>query len=80
MKRRRNGLLKVIDGSQNDENVLGFLDYKKLKEGKMCRHIVFVLPFCASCNAMKQLINNNISVFRNLKDYEIIITHFVLKD
>ena len=65
-------LLKVIDGSQNDENVFGFLDYKKLKEGKMCRHIVFVLPFCASCNAMKQIINDNISRFKNLKDYEII--------
>ena len=28
-------LLRVIDGSAEDENLLGFLDYDKLKEGKM---------------------------------------------
>ncbi|HEM3586722.1 TPA: DEAD/DEAH box helicase family protein, partial [Streptococcus suis] len=30
-------LLKVIDGSKDDEDLLGFLDYDKIKEGKMCR-------------------------------------------
>ena len=43
-------LLQVIDGSKEDENLLGFLDYDKIKDGKMCRHIVFVLPFCAPWN------------------------------
>lgn len=65
-------LLMVIDGSQSDESVLGFLNYDRLKEGKMCRHIVFVLPFCASCNAMKKLIADNRSIFKNLKEYEVI--------
>lgn len=65
-------LLMVIDGSQSDENVLGFLNYDRLKEGKMCRHIVFVLPFCASCNAMKKLIADNRSIFKNLNEYEVI--------
>ena len=46
-------LLSVIDGSEEDENLLGFLNYEKLKEGKMCRHMVFVMPFCASCDAME---------------------------
>ena len=45
-------LLEVIDGTKDDENLLGFLDYDKIKDGKMCRHIVCVLPFRASCDAM----------------------------
>lgn len=50
-------LLQVIDGSKEDENLLGFLDYDKIKEGKMCRHMVMVLPYCASCDAMEELLS-----------------------
>lgn len=63
-------LLKVIDGSEEDENLLSFLDYDKLKEGKMCRHIVCVLPYRASCDALEELIKNN--KFKHLSNYEII--------
>jgi len=63
-------LLKVIDGSEKDENLLSFLDYDKLKDGKMCRHIVCVLPYRASCDALEELINNN--KFKHLSNYEII--------
>ena len=52
-------LLEVIDGSKNDENLLGFLDYDKIKKGNMCRHIVCVLPFRASCDALENLIIEN---------------------
>lgn len=65
-------LFEAIDGSKSDENVLGFLNYNKIKEGKMCRHIVCVLPYCASCDALEELINNNRDKFKNLKDYKII--------
>ena len=65
-------LFEAIDGSKNDENVLGFLNYGKIKEGKMCRHIVCVLPYCASCDALEELIENNKEKFKNLKDYKII--------
>ncbi len=65
-------LLRVIDGNQKDENLLGFLDYDKLKEGKMCRHIVCVLPFCASCDAMEKLLMDNERLFKNLSHYKII--------
>ena len=65
-------LLEVIDGTKEDENLLGFLDYDKIKEGKMCRHIVCVLPYRASCDAMAALIRNNKDRFKNLCDYEII--------
>lgn len=65
-------LLEVIDGSKEDENLLGFLDYEKIKEGKLCRHIVCVLPFRASCDAMSALIRSNSTLFKNLSDYEII--------
>lgn len=63
-------LLKVIDGSQEDKNLLSFLDYDKVKEGNMCRHIVCVLPFRASCDALEELLKNN--TFKNLNSYEII--------
>lgn len=63
-------LLKVIDGSKKDKNILNFLDYKKIKDGNMCRHLVFVLPFRASCDALEKLINTN--NFKNLNKYKII--------
>lgn len=65
-------LLEVIDGSKNDDEVLGFLDFDKIKEGKMCRHIVVVLPFCASCDSFEKLIKDNKDKFKNLNKYEII--------
>lgn len=65
-------LFEVIDGSQEDENVLGFLNYDKIKNGNMCRHIVCVLPYCASCDALEALIKKNKNKFKNLKNYEII--------
>ena len=65
-------LLEVIDGSKSDDELLGFLDYDKLKEGKMCRHIVIVLPYCASCDALEELIKTNKDKFRNLGGYEIV--------
>ena len=65
-------LFEVIDGSKEDENLLGFLDYDKIKDGKMCRHIVIVLPYCASCDALEALIKSNAEKFRNLREYEII--------
>lgn len=65
-------LLEVIDGSKEDDELLGFLDYDKIKEGKMCRHIVMVLPYCASCDAIEELIKNNKEKFKNLNSYEIV--------
>lgn len=64
-------LLEVIDGTKEDENLLGFLDYDKIKEGKMCRHIVVVLPFRASCDAMAALIQREMDRFKNLRDYDV---------
>ncbi len=63
-------LLKIIDGSETDENLLSFLNYDKIREGKMCRHIVCVLPYRASCDALEELIKNN--KFKHLSNYEII--------
>jgi hypothetical protein len=63
-------LLQIIDGSQQDDNILSFLDYEKIKEGKMCRHIVCVLPYRASCDALEELIKTN--QFKNLSAYEIL--------
>lgn len=65
-------LLRVIDGSKQDDELLGFLDYDKIKSGNMCRHIVMVLPYCASCDAMEKLIIQYKDTFKNLNKYEII--------
>lgn len=65
-------LLRVIDGTKEDENLLSFLDYDKLKEGKMCRHLVMVLPYRASCDAMEALIDKHKDEFKNLGNYRII--------
>lgn len=65
-------LMRAIDGSAEDENILSFLDYDKLKEGKMCRHMVFVLPFCASCDAMQALLQTHKDEFKNLQEYTIV--------
>ena len=65
-------LIMAIDGSKTDEGLLPFLDYDRIKEGKMCQHIVVVLPYCASCDALEELIKKNSSVFKNLQEYEII--------
>ena len=65
-------LLRAIDGSQEDENIFSFLNYDKIKEGEMCHHMVFVLPYRASCDAMQELITSNSDKFDNLSQYEII--------
>ncbi|MCD8290399.1 MAG: DEAD/DEAH box helicase family protein, partial [Prevotella sp.] len=65
-------LLEVIDGSKEDDQLLGFLDYDKIKEGNLCRHIVMVLPYKASCDAMEKLIKDNTDKFKNLNEYEIL--------
>ena len=65
-------LLEVIDGSREDDELLGFLDYGKIKEGQMCRHIVCVLPFRASCDAFQTLVENNRDLFKNLSGHEIL--------
>lgn len=63
-------LLHAIDGSKEDENIFSFLNYDKIKKGSMCRHIVMVLPYCASCDAMENLLKAE--RFYNLNDYEVI--------
>ena len=65
-------LFEVIDGSKEDNELLGFLNYDKIKQGSMCRHIVVVLPYCASCDALEQLIKDNFTKFKNLNEYQII--------
>ena len=65
-------LMQIIDGSKQEDDLLGFLDYEKIKDGQMCRHIVCVLPFRASCDAMVALIKGNKRKFQNLNKYELI--------
>ena len=65
-------LMQAIDGSKEDTNVFGFLNYDRIKTGQMCHHIVIVLPFRASCDAMQALLENNKEKFINLGEYEVL--------
>lgn len=65
-------LLLAIDGSKEDGNILGFLDDERIKRGKLCRHIVCVLPYRASCDAFESLIREHKEEFKNLGKYEIL--------
>ena len=64
--------LKIIDGKKEDENIFAFLDYDKIKQGRMCRHIVMVLPFCSSCDAMAKLLEERKTEFINLSEYKVL--------
>ena len=64
------GLVQAIDGTKMDNNIFPFLDYTKIQEGNMCHHMVWVLPFQSSCDAMEHLLKNE--TFAKLNDYEII--------
>ena len=65
-------LLMAIDGSKEDGNILGFLDDERIKRGKLCRHIVCVLPYRASCDAFESLVKEHKEDFKNLSQYEIL--------
>lgn len=65
-------LLQIIDGTKQERGLLGFLNYPKIVDGRMCRHIVFVLPWKASCDALEELINNNLDILPRLNKYKII--------
>lgn len=64
-------LLGAIDGHNPSENILPFLAIERIRQGKLCRHIVMVLPFRASCDAMEQLLLQH-NEFENLSQYKIL--------
>ena len=59
-------LLQIIDGNEHDDSILSFLDIPKIKDNKVCKHIVMVLPYKYSCDAMETLLVNNKDKFKNL--------------
>lgn len=65
-------LLQAIDGKKDDENIFPFLNYGKIKQRNMCKHIVMVLPYCASCDAMEKMLIDFREKFKNLCHYEIV--------
>lgn len=67
-------ILKAIDGSDNSEalGVFPFLDYPSIAEGKMCRHIVMVLPYKKSCDAMASILNDKSMGWKRLGDYDVV--------
>lgn len=65
-------LLQAIDGAEQDSEILALLGLDEIQQGKMCRHIVFVLPYRASCDAMEALLSEHKDAFRHLGNYAII--------
>lgn len=66
--------LRAIDGSDETHELFPFLDNADIKRADLCRHMVFVLPFRASCDAMEKLLSDHESEFKHLSksDYEIL--------
>lgn len=58
--------------SKEEQNIFPFLNHKKIKEGKLCQHMVFVMPFRSSCDAIERMIIENKEKFKNLGSYEIV--------
>lgn len=65
-------LLMAIDGSKEDDYLFAFLNDERIKKGKLCRHIVCVLPYRASCDAFETLVKEHRDDFKNLGQYEIL--------
>ena len=65
-------LMKIIDGSETDESILSFLDIPKVKEHDVCKHMVFVLPYKSSCDAMDKLLREHHTEFVNLSQYKVL--------
>lgn len=65
-------LLQAIDGSAEDKQILALLDLEEIQQGKMCRHMVFVLPYRASCDAMEVLLGEQKNLYHHLGEYTII--------
>lgn len=64
--------IHMLDGSISDPNVLSFFSNISIKKNGLGKHIVFQLPRCAACDAMMELIQNNLHTFNNLKNFEFI--------
>jgi len=67
-------LFELIDGGsdKSEDGILSFLNYEPILKGKMCRHIVIVLPFKASCDALEELFNKNKVTLPNISQYTIV--------
>ncbi len=65
-------LFAAIDGSREEEGIFSFLNDDRIKDGKMCRHIVCVLPYCASCDALEALLLSHADSFLHLGEYRIL--------
>lgn len=63
--------LYAID-HKNDGNLLSFLNNASIQKGKLCQHMVFVLPYRASCDAMEKIITKKEKTFKNLQNYKIL--------
>ena len=66
------GMLKAIDGSERKKGVMAILDSPKLKEEKMCKHLVMVLPRRKTCDVMAQLLNDHKKELKNLGEYHVV--------
>ena len=69
-------LLRAIGGAVDEPGILPFLKYEKIEKGQMCHHIVCVLPYCASCDALEALLDPRNrkykGTFGKLGEYKVI--------
>ena len=69
-------LLRALGGAVDEPGILPFLKYEKIEKGQMCHHIVCVLPYCASCDALEALLDPRNRKYRGtfgkLGEYKVV--------
>ena len=65
-------LFQAIDGTKEDSNILALLDDSRIKNGHLCSHIVCVLPYRTSCDALEELLHKNKAMFHKWNEYQVI--------
>ena len=68
-------LFKAIGGSKKDKNILSFLNYFEEHDKVLCNHIVCVLPWKSSCDALEALLSKKNRKYKGqfgkLSDYTV---------
>ena len=64
--------LRILDGSDEGESegFLSLLNHPRIVEGKLCRHVVMVLPRMASCDAMATALASD--GYKTLSQYHVL--------
>ena len=65
-------LFQTIGGVKSDPSIMDFLSYDRIRDGQMCHHMVCVLPWKSSCDALARLLKDRTKRFGRLNEYVVL--------